>query len=299
MSIPFSEDLAFAHQIVDEASLLALGHFSVGVSAIAKADGSPVTVADHEVEQLLRARISSHFSRDCLIGEEFGSTGDADRKWIIDPIDGTSFFMRNDPNWRIHLALQVGEHLDLAVVSAPALGLRWWAQRGSGAYEADWIVSVNAPDSGLKAPPEFSRKLLTSNTSELSSSQIACAPELIRERLPAECGAAPPTPLPLVELVRGEIDAFVAEGFHLWDHAPWILLVEEAGGRFTDRAGGNRGDQGGGVYSNAPLHQVLTIGYCFGGANILTWLDNQANTNPSQHRQEFSPPGLPVPHRSL
>jgi histidinol-phosphatase len=59
--IPFSDDLAFAHSVVDEASVLALRHFSIGVSATPKADGSPVTVADREVEQLLRARISSRF----------------------------------------------------------------------------------------------------------------------------------------------------------------------------------------------------------------------------------------------
>jgi len=57
--------------------------------------------------------------------------------------------------------------------------------------------------------------------------------------------------------VRGEIDAFLAEGFYIWDHAPWVLLVEEAGGRFTDRSGGSASDQGGGLYSNAVLHSQL------------------------------------------
>ena len=69
--------------------------------------------------------------------------------------------------------------------------------------------------------------------------------------------AHPQAPSPLVELVRGEIDAFLAECCHIWDHAPWILLVEEAGGRFTDRTGGHAGDQGGGLYSNANLHSQL------------------------------------------
>jgi histidinol-phosphatase len=66
-----------------------------------------------------------------------------------------------------------------------------------------------------------------------------------------------------VELVRGEIDGFLVECCHLWDHAPWILLVEEAGGRFTDRSGGRRGDRGGGLYSNANVHTQLLrrIGY--------------------------------------
>jgi len=78
-------------------------------------------------------------------------------------------------------------------------------------------------------------------------------------RLPLSVARASASPLPLVELVRGEIDAFLVERYHIWDHAPWILLVEEAGGRFTDRTGGHAGDQGGGLYSNANLHsQLLT-----------------------------------------
>jgi histidinol-phosphatase len=76
-------------------------------------------------------------------------------------------------------------------------------------------------------------------------------------RLPSDATVAPPTPLPLVELVRGEIDAFLAERYFKWDHAPWILIVEEAGGRFTDRTGGRASDQGGGLYSNARLHSQL------------------------------------------
>jgi len=64
-------------------------------------------------------------------------------------------------------------------------------------------------------------------------------------------------PLTLVELVRGEIDAVLAEGFHTWDHAPWVLIVEEAVGRFTDRTGGRASDQGGALYSNTNLHSQL------------------------------------------
>ncbi len=84
-----------------------------------------------------------------------------------------------------------------------------------------------------------------------------------RARLPREATIAPPSPLALVGLVRGEIDGFLVECCHIWDHAPWILLVEEAGGRFADRAGGHAGDAWGGLYSNAGLHdQLLTaIGY--------------------------------------
>jgi histidinol-phosphatase len=90
----------------------------------------------------------------------------------------------------------------------------------------------------------------------LGSMLSTTRPEPVSHRV----GTPPPaSPLALIELVRGEIDAFLAECCHIWDHAPWILLVEEAGGHFTDRTGGHAGDQGGGLYSNAILHsQLLT-----------------------------------------
>ncbi len=260
------DDLAFAHQVANVASVVAMRHFSAGVVATSKADGSPVTDADVAVEQLIRSLIHTHFPADGIVGEELGilGSGDTRRRWIVDPIDGTSYFARSDPNWRIHLALEVGERLEVAVVAAPALSLRWWAQRGSGAFEAHWPIDSNSDLESIAASYSLGRKLSTSNTADLHRSRISCSPPETRQRLPTQCGSAPRSPLPLVELVRGEIDAFVAEGFYLWDHAPWILIVEEAGGRFTDRVGGNSGDQGGGVYSNAPLHVELVRALSYG-----------------------------------
>ncbi|MEV4810906.1 inositol monophosphatase family protein [Micromonospora avicenniae] len=86
--------------------------------------------------------------------------------------------------------------------------------------------------------------------------------------LPPGVARAPASPLPLVELVRGQIDAFLVERHHIWDHAPWILLVEETGGRFTDRTGGHAGDQGGGRYSDAKLHGQLPTAFRYPGARL-------------------------------
>lgn len=248
------------HEVADEASLVAMEFFATGARVDVKTDGSPVTEADLAVELLIRKRLTEQFPRDAIVGEEFGSLGDAPRVWIIDPIDGTSFFAKSNPNWRIHLALQVDETLELGVVAAPALGLRWWAKRGAGSFEALWPAD--------KAHP---RRLRVSTQRELAGSLVACAPAESRSRLPSECGVAPPSPLPLVELVRGEIDAFVAEGFQVWDHAPWILIVHEAGGRFTDREGSSSGTRGGGVYSNDPLHShlVTSLGYSHSSQNAI------------------------------
>jgi histidinol-phosphatase len=244
-------DLGLALRCSDAAAELALTYFDVGVEASPKADGTPVTDADRAVERLLRQMLGSEAPNDALLGEEFGRLGDAERLWIVDPVDGTTFFSRRDPNWRVHVALEVAGDTQVAVVTAPALGCQWWATRGGGAFESSWPRDGNA------------ERLRVSPTASLAGALLGAVDAGSRSRLPRGATPAPPTPLPLVELVRGEIDGFLAECCHLWDHAPWILLVEEAGGRFTDRAGGRRGDRGGGVYSNASLHDELvqTLGY--------------------------------------
>jgi histidinol-phosphatase len=237
-------DLQLAFDTSDLAANLALAYFESGVSATLKADGTPVTEADRAVERLIRETLMAARPEDALLGEELGQLGESDRVWIIDPVDGTAFFSRSDPNWRVHLALEVAGSTEIAVVTAPALRRCWWATRGGGAFESSWPRE----EAG-------SKRLEVSTTSMLADA----LDDASRARLPPSVARTPASPLPLVELVRGEIDAFLVESFYIWDHAPWILLVEEAGGRFTDRRGGHAGDQGGGLYSNANLHsQLLT-----------------------------------------
>jgi histidinol-phosphatase len=244
-------DLELALRCSDEAAALALTYFDAGVEASLKADGSPVTEADRAVERLLRQMLGAAASGDAVLGEELGRLGSSERLWILDPIDGTSLFSRRDPSWRVQVALEVAGDTEVAVVTAPALGRQWWATRGGGALESSWPRDGHA------------EVLQVSRTSSLAAALLDALDPASRDRLPDEATLAPPSPLPLVELVRGEIDGFLAERYHLWDHAPWILLVEEAGGRFTDRAGGRRGDRGGGLYSNGDLHAELLrrIGY--------------------------------------
>ena len=240
------DDLRLACDASDLAAGLALDHFAAGVTATAKADGTPVTEADRAVERLLRKTLSAARPDDAFLGEELGRLGASDRVWVLDPIDGTSFFGRRDPNWRVHVALQVRGTTELAVVTAPALRRRWWAARGGGAFESSW---PRADDPA--------RRLRVSTTAVLADAVLEALDDGSRARLPPGAARGPASPLPLVELVRGEVDAFLAECCHVGDHAPWVLLVEEAGGRFTDRAGGRAGDQGGGLYSNAHLHDRL------------------------------------------
>ncbi|MGW6376097.1 inositol monophosphatase family protein [Rhodococcus sp. NPDC055112] len=238
-----ADDLQLALDVTDAAARLAMLHFESGVTPTAKADGTPVTEADHAVERLLRDRLSAARPHDAFLGEEFGRMGESERVWILDPIDGTGFFARRDPNWRIQIALEVHGVTQLAVVVSPALGRCWWASSGDGAFEASWPLATDQP-----------RSLRVSTTSSVANAVVDAIDEQSLARFPAIATRAPGSPLPLIELVRGEIEAFLAERYHKWDHAPWVLIVEEAGGCFTDRTGGHATDQGGGLYSNAVLH---------------------------------------------
>ncbi|HEY3505759.1 MAG TPA: inositol monophosphatase [Actinocatenispora sp.] len=240
------DDLRLAFEAADLAADLALAHFEAGVSVTLKADGTPVTEADPAVERLLRETLSTARPGDAFLGEELGRLGASDRVWILDPIDGTRFFSRGDPNWRIQIVLQVRGTVEVAVVVSPALRRCWWATRGGGAFESSWPREDGA-----------TRRLAVSATPAFADAVLAALDDASRARLPPSAAPAPPSPLPLVELVRGEIDGFLVERYHTWDHAPWVLLVEEAGGRFTDRTGGHATDRGGGLYSNAALHDQL------------------------------------------
>ncbi len=246
-----SSDLELAQGLADRAAVVARHYFERGVTTETKADASPVTEADRAVERLLRDALAELRPDDGVLGEEFGGdgagdrTGDGagDRTWILDPIDGTAAFARGDPHWRIQVALDSGGEIIVAVVDAPALGVRWWAEIGTGAYER----VVGGAD----------RRLHVSETTKIEGALVAAHPSPVARRLPALTQQPAQTPLPLVELIRGELDAYLVDCCHTWDHAPWILLVQEAGGSFTDHRGGIAPNQRGGLYSNGGIHHDL------------------------------------------
>jgi histidinol-phosphatase len=122
----------------------------------------------------------------------------------------------------------------------------WWATRGGGSFESSWPREETQ-----------TRPLEVSTTSTLADAVLGAVDDASRARLPPIATRPPATPTPPIKLIHGEIDAFLAECCHIWDHAPWALLVEEAGGRFTNRTGGRSSDQEGGLYSNANLHTQL------------------------------------------
>src|SRR3954465_10983013 len=133
----WSADLALALELAAAADQLTMRRFgAVDLDVRSKPDLSPVSDADTGVESMLRERLASVRPQDAVLGEEYGVTGEAARRWIVDPIDGTKNFGRGAPVWATLLALEVDGQVVVGVASAPALGRRWWASRGAGAWTA-------------------------------------------------------------------------------------------------------------------------------------------------------------------
>src|SRR3954451_11903916 len=129
-----------ALQLADLADEITLARYAaVDLVVETKPDNTPVSDADRAVEAAIRARLAETFPDDAVLGEEQGFTGaqDARRRWVIDPVDGTKNFVRTVPAWATLIALEVDERVEVGVVSAPALGFRWWAARGQGAWGSD------------------------------------------------------------------------------------------------------------------------------------------------------------------
>jgi histidinol-phosphatase len=252
-----ADDLALALELADIADAITLDRFRADDLLVeTKPDLTPVTEADRDVERAARERLAQARPGDSVLGEEYGSSVGADvvRRWIIDPIDGTKNYVRGIPVWATLLALQDHEEIVAGVVSAPALGRRWWASKGAGAFL----------DDGLSNGP---RRLAVSGIRELGDAQL-CVSGIDGWEQSIGVG-------PLLALARrcwrtrgfGDFWGYmlVAEGaadicceadVSLWDLAAPRVIVEQAGGRFTDLGGAPTADGGDALASNALLHDA-------------------------------------------
>ena len=123
----YTDDLRLAHVLADSVDAQTMDRFkALDLHVETKPDLTPVTDADRAAEEAIRAQLSRSRPRDAVVGEEFGTTGHGSRRWIIDPIDGTKNFVRGVPVWATLIALAEGDDVVVGVVSAPALGRRWW-----------------------------------------------------------------------------------------------------------------------------------------------------------------------------
>ncbi len=272
-----SADLALAHRLADQAAEIARRYFRApDLGAEDKGDGSPVTEADREVERALRASIRSEHPGDAFVGEEFGTDGRGSRRWIIDAIDGTASFVAGEPEWSTLIALEERGAVTLGMVSAPALGRRWWATPGAGAWTGPDRPDPSAPPRRLtlKAGGNADIIGIWPPPSRLSESERAAAARLaacaIAVLPPLDWSTpAPTTPPPskpstgsgtchgALLVATGKVDAFLLLNAGPWDIAAVIPIVEEAGGTFSDLAGHRRTDTGTALFARPGLHQQL------------------------------------------
>lgn len=236
-----SADLELALRLADRADGISMARYRARDLVVeTKPDRTPVTDADRAVEAAIRDLVAAERPGDVVLGEEYGAA-EGRRRWIVDPIDGTRNFSRGIPVWATLIALEVDGVVQLGCVSAPALGRRWYAERGGGAWSGDDRLRVssvrNVDDAVLSFALEQPMPSLATAAWHARGYGDFWSHMLVAE------GA-----------VDGAIDAV---GVSVWDLAPLQVIVEEAGGRFSDYAGFSRIDGGTALSSNGHLHPLL------------------------------------------
>ncbi len=245
----------------DVADAISLASFRRAIKVEAKPDASFVTEADTAVERAVRERITSRFPDHGLVGEEYGEAlSDGGRRWIIDPIDGTHNYMRGVPIFATLLALEIEGQMALGVVSAPALHRRWFSWQGGGAWAVDTTPGGWDPGSA--------KSLSVSAVDSLDAASVVYSsyPSIVTSGLAPGFG-------PLLSRVwrdRGLGDFYgymlVAEGaaevmveseLKLWDLAGPLAVLQHAGARVTDLAGGTDMPARGVLATNGRLHDIM------------------------------------------
>ena len=237
-------------RLTDAADTLTMGRFRArDLRVETKPDQTPVSEADHAVERLLRDRIDAERPGDAVLGEEFGLAGAGPRRWIIDPIDGTKSFVRGVPAWATLLALEVDGDTVVGVVSAPALGRRWWARRGGGAFADGTSIQVSAvhqvQDAQLCGPSER----------YFDDAGLGAPYRTLAARAWRAVGFADFWGHVLV--AEGSVDVMIEPILARWDIAALIPIVEEAGGRVSDLTGAGWADHEPCVTTNGILHDEV------------------------------------------
>jgi histidinol-phosphate phosphatase (EC 3.1.3.15) len=235
-NVPFdgdlSEDLALALRLADAADAVAMARFDAAdLDVRVKADSSPVTEADLATEEAIRGILAAERPEDGVLGEEFGTSGDARRQWIIDPIDGTANYLKGIPMWTTLIALTVDGVPRVGVASQPAIGRRWWAATGLGSW--------------TNVPGGEPRRLAVSEVSTVAESSVSFqsiaqwdevgrSDDLIRLSRAVWRDRGYGDAWPYMLLAEGRLE-FVAEfDVKEYDIAALVPIIVEAGGRFTD-----------------------------------------------------------------
>lgn len=250
-----SDDLTFALELADLADSIALPRFRAGDLRIdTKPDRSFVTDADLAVERALREHVEHNRPADSFFGEESGSGDGGSRRWILDPIDGTSNFLRGVPNWATLIALEIEGEPTVGVVSAPAMGARWFAETGGGAW------GLHGSEAARRLRVSGVRDLRDASLSFQSIGQwrdagyqdalLALAEAVWRDRAYGDAWS-------YMLLAEGLVDIVAEFDVKAYDLAAHVPIVREAGGRFTDIDGNDSAWLGSSLATNGHVHDAV------------------------------------------
>jgi histidinol-phosphatase len=228
-----------------------LAYFSTNVEVETKSDNTPVTRADREAEAVIRQIISRHYPSHAILGEESGATpGDADYRWIIDPIDGTKTFIHGVPFYGVLVAVEVAGKPAVGVVYLPALDEMLTAATGLGCHCNGRLVRVSTVDRLEDAT------LLTTNVTRSQARSDAYDRLVAKTKLHRTWGDC----YGYVLVATGRAEIMLDAAMNPWDCAPLLPILTEAGGRFTTWAGEPTIHGSDAVGTNAVLNeQVLSI----------------------------------------
>jgi histidinol-phosphatase len=254
-SSDYTDDLRLAHVLADDADSLTQARFkAMDLHVMSKPDLTPVTDADRAVEESIRRTLSRVRSRDAVLGEEQGSTGHSQRRWVVDPIDGTKNFVRGVPVWATLIALVVDEEVVLGVVSAPQLQRRWWASAGNGAWTGRSLLKAT------QCQVSDVRRLEDASLSYSSLSGwdergrlddfVSLTRRCWRTRAYGDFWS-------YMLLAEGAVDVAAEPELELYDMAALDVVVREAGGRFTSLDGVDGPWGGNALATNGHLHEAV------------------------------------------
>ena len=250
----YSEDLALALELAEVADAISLARFrALDLHVETKPDRSPVTDADRAVELAIKEVLAAKRPEDGIVGEEFGNSGQATRKWIIDPIDGTANYMRGVPVWATLIALSVDGKAVVSVVSSPALGRRWWAAPGI-AKTSDIDGSIR--DLKVSAIADLENASLSYNNLQLWDSYgyldrlINLSRKVWRTRAYGDFYS-------YMLLAEGSVDIVAEHDLKLYDIAALVPIVEQSGGTFTAVDGPLTEGSSSVLATNGKLHDTV------------------------------------------
>ena len=255
----FAQDLELAIRLAEAADKVSLARFrALDLKVETKPDRSPVTDADKATEEAIKAILSLERPEDGIIGEEFGTSGSLDRKWIIDPIDGTANYLRGVPVWASLIALSIDQKPVLSVVSAPALGRRWWAAPSVGAWTSDVDGSVR--ELCVSGIGDLENASLSYNNLQLWDSFGFMEPLMKMSRQVWRTRAYGDF-LSYMYLAEGSVDIVAEHDLKIYDIAALVPIVELAGGKFTALVGPLTEDSSSVLATNGKLHRLSQDGF--------------------------------------